>query len=74
MPASDLLARIKADRQALRKQEPLALLDPGVQPFHAPLGWAWARLAAVSNKIHYGYTASANPSIKDVRLLRITAP
>jgi type I restriction enzyme S subunit len=29
-------------------------------------------LATISRKIHYGYTASANKLLKDVRLLRIT--
>ncbi len=29
-------------------------------------------MGQVSNTIHYGYTASANPAFKEVRLLRIT--
>jgi hypothetical protein len=34
--------------------------------------WPRVNLRDVAARIHYGYTASANPSIKEVRLLRIT--
>ena len=34
--------------------------------------WPRVNLRYVAARIHYGYTASANPSIKEVRLLRIT--
>ena len=77
-PAAELLTRIQAHKKrlieqgSLRKQAPPAPLASEELPFEAPHGWAWARLTAVSNKIHYGYTASANASIKNVRLLRIT--
>jgi type I restriction enzyme, S subunit len=40
--------------------------------FDLPENWAWTSLAGVSHQIHYGYTASADPSEKEVRLLRIT--
>ncbi|MBU2942931.1 restriction endonuclease subunit S [Shimia thalassica] len=40
--------------------------------FDLPESWAWTSLAGVSHQIHYGYTASADPSEKNVRLLRIT--
>jgi type I restriction enzyme, S subunit len=41
-------------------------------PFDVPTKWAWSRLGGLSDKIHYGYTASADETIKAVRLLRIT--
>ena len=77
-PASELLKRIQAEKARLvkegeiRKQDTLPLVTEDDQPFFAPAGWLWERLANVSRKIHYGFTASANSSIKAVRLLRIT--
>ncbi|AKB37028.1 Type I restriction-modification system, specificity subunit S [Methanosarcina siciliae C2J] len=41
-------------------------------PFDSPRGWFFTHMDQVSNAIHYGYTASANNSLTDVRLLRIT--
>lgn len=41
-------------------------------PFDSPRGWIFTFMDQVSNAIHYGYTASANDSLNDVRLLRIT--
>lgn len=41
-------------------------------PFDYPKGWIFTRMDQVSDAIHYGYTASANNSLKDIRLLRIT--
>ncbi len=77
-PASKLLQRIQAEKAQLvkegkmRRQEPAPQLEDKELPFQVPPGWRWARLATISRRIHYGYTASANQSIKDVRLLRIT--
>lgn len=77
-PASELLKRIQAEKMRLmkdgeiRKQEPLPRIEEEELQFLAPPGWSWARLATISRKIHYGFTASANPSLKKVRLLRIT--
>jgi type I restriction enzyme S subunit len=77
-PASELLKRIQIEKARLQKgseighQKPLPQIQGNDLPFVAPPGWSWARLAAISRRIHYGYTASANPSLKDVRLLRIT--
>lgn len=77
-PASQLLKRIEAEKLQLLKDgkiskhksfPPIAEDD---LPFQAPSGWQWARLGNISRKIHYGFTASANPSLTDVRLLRIT--
>ena len=40
--------------------------------FEVPKHWKWCRLAELSLRIHYGYTASAKPILRDIRLLRIT--
>jgi type I restriction enzyme S subunit len=77
-PASELLKRIQAEKVRLvkegriRRQEYVSQIEDEEMPFQNPSGWLWARLANISRRIHYGYTASANQSIKGVRLLRIT--
>ena len=77
-PASVLLAQIKSQKERLikekkiRKDDPLPLVREEEKPFNLPNTWEWAYLDQVSNTIHYGYTASANPTFKEVRLLRIT--
>ena len=77
-PASELLKRIAAEKARLVKageiQKPpqMPLIDCNSSLFGAPPGWAWARLLEISRKIHYGFTASANQQIDNVRLLRIT--
>jgi type I restriction enzyme, S subunit len=77
-PASELLKRIAAEKTRLtrageiRGDQPLPTIDRDVFPLSAPSGWALTRLATISRRIHYGYTASADSSLKHVRLLRIT--
>src|SRR5208283_2596464 len=77
-PASELLKRVYEGKLRLIKDgkisegRPVAGLEIEELPFSAPPGWKWARLAAISIRIHYGFTASANQSLRDVRLLRIT--
>jgi type I restriction enzyme S subunit len=77
-PASELLKRIEVEKAWLvketksRREDVLPLVGENSQPFFAPAGWLWERLANVSRKIHYGFTASADTSIREVRLLRIT--
>lgn len=76
--ASILLEKIKADKTRLIKEkkigvdELLPTIEADDQPFGLPIGWQWVHLNQITNTIHYGYTASANHSLKDVRLLRIT--
>ncbi len=77
-PASVLLGKIKAEKERLikekkiKKSKPLPEIAPEEIPYELPDGWKWRRLDDISNKIHYGYNASAEPEEKDVRLLRIT--
>ncbi len=77
-PASELLKRIAVEKARLvkegkiRKTKRSWSTDDDTLSFESPLGWIWSRLGGISRKIHYGFTASANPNIKTVRLLRIT--
>jgi type I restriction enzyme S subunit len=77
-PASMLLEKIKAEKTRLVKEkkigvdESLPTIEASNEPFRLPNRWQWVYLNQITNTVHYGYTASANHSLKDVRLLRIT--
>jgi len=77
-PASELLKRIKAEKEKLitegkiKKQKPLPPVTEDEIPYELPQGWKCVRLGELAVNIHYGFTASANNSLHDVRLLRIT--
>lgn len=77
-PASELLERIKAEKEKLirekkiKKEKPFLPIKPDEMPFEIPENWVWCRLGEISRKIHYGLNASAIPEKKDVKLLRIT--
>ncbi|MEW5959753.1 MAG: restriction endonuclease subunit S, partial [Chloroflexota bacterium] len=80
-PASELLKEIEAEKQRLTfsssprrrgSSKPLPPIKPEEVPYQLPQGWEWVRLEDVSTKIHYGFTASADHSAQNVRLLRIT--
>ncbi|WP_051690080.1 restriction endonuclease subunit S [Pelobacter seleniigenes] len=77
-PASVLLERIKTEKERLvkvgriKKSKPNKPISSEDEPFGLPSNWAWDSLGNISNLIHYGYTASADHCLKDVRLLRIT--
>lgn len=63
--------RASCDRKArIPDDQPLA---NGVDHlFQIPSNWAWIKLGNVALQIQYGYTASADSSLTDVRMLRIT--
>jgi type I restriction enzyme S subunit len=77
-PASELLKDIDAEKRKLvkagkiREPKQLSEIKPKDVPYELPGSWAWVKLNDISSKIHYGFTASANHDIKNVRLLRIT--
>jgi len=77
-PASKLLDRIQEEKARLvedkkiRRTDQLTPINSRDEPYGVPQGWAWTYLGEISNTIHYGYSASADHNIKDVRLLRIT--
>jgi len=78
IPASALLRAIEDDKKNLVQQKRIENSDDSdeiarvEEPFDLPRSWRWVRLAQITNAVHYGYTASADHSLKDVRLLRIT--
>jgi len=73
-PASELLNRIYAEKTRLVKEgrkgrrAELLPIEEGQRPLSVPMGWSWARLAEISRRLHYGFTASANKAINDVSL------
>jgi type I restriction enzyme S subunit len=77
-PATSLLTKVEDEKRQLvaegriREQTAAAPISAEEHPFEVPSGWQWARLSAITRRIHYGYTASAKTDITDVRLLRIT--
>ena len=76
--ASVLLEKIKAEKEQLikegkiKRQKPISPILNKEKTFELPHKWSWVRLSELSNKLHYGFNASAKTEIKDVRLLRIT--
>src|ERR1039457_6199214 len=76
--AESLLSKILDEKKRYlkgqdRKINPaLVAIAVDEEPFSCPASWIWVRLGNISNRIHYGYTASADPLQKAVRLLRIT--
>jgi type I restriction enzyme S subunit len=76
--ASELLKEIEKEKQRLikvgniKKLAPLPAIKSEELLYELPNEWKWVRLNDISSKIHYGFTASANQNLKEVRLLRIT--
>ncbi len=76
-PASELLKRIKTEKEQLikdgkiKKEKPLPPITQDEIPYDLPQGWQWCYLNNITTQIHYGYTASAIQS-GDVKLVRIT--
>jgi restriction endonuclease S subunit len=87
-PASELLKKIKAEKEKLskdppsqsyggtrkkiKKEKPLPPIKEEEIPFTLPKGWEWHRLLEVVLRIHYGFNASAKHDKDEVKLLRIT--
>ena len=76
-PASELLKRIKAEKEQLikdgkiKKEKPLPSITADEIPYELPKGWEWVNLDTITAQIHYGYTASAEYN-GNAKLLRIT--
>lgn len=76
--AEVLLEKIKAQKEKLiqegkiKKQKPLPPISEDEIPYELPNGWVWCRLSNVCKNIHYGYTASAEQSYDEPKMLRIT--
>ena len=77
-PASVLLEKIAEEKEQLikdkviKKEKPLPTITDDERNFELPQGWVWSKLGNCSANIHYGYTASANESLTEYRMLRIT--
>ena len=76
--ASELLQKIAKEKSQLeqqgilKKHKAFSQVSEKDEPFSLPSNWGWARLGNIAKRIHYGYTAKANPEISNVKLLRIT--
>jgi len=77
-PASVLLERARAEKQALikarklKKDKPQAEIDEEEKPFALPQRWMWTRVGEISLRVQYGFTASADAETTTPKLLRIT--
>jgi type I restriction enzyme S subunit len=74
--ADQLLEAISNERDTraakLRTPNEPASADGNESPLQTPSSWAWTQLGNIALQIQYGYTASADPSATEVRMLRIT--
>ena len=77
-PAGVLLKEIEKEHKHLasvkkvKKTLPVRLVGDNERPFQAPNNWEWVFLDKITTNIHYGYTASADHNLSQVRMLRIT--
>ena len=74
-PASELLKRIKLERASHpsnQKRRSTSSIAAAAIGFEVPSCWTLTTLGEISLRLHYGYTASASKTDKNVRLLRIT--
>lgn len=77
-PASVLLERIKEEKVRMvkggkiRKSKTLPPISEDERQYVTPRGWEWVRVGNITHDIHYGYTASADSSLEEYRMLRIT--
>src|SRR6185437_5686189 len=64
--AHELLRRIERQKGAGHHQRAEETDDPAIarEPSSLPRTWCWTSLGDLSTRIHYGYTASANPAIR----------
>ncbi len=66
-----LMREIKSEKSKYIRKNVAHIDDTSSLPA-IPRNWEWVTLDQLSQDIHYGYTASANHEITEVRLLRIT--
>ena len=74
--AAQLLAAISKERDTrvakLRTPAKPASANGNEPAFPIPSNWAWTQLGNIALQIQYGYTASADQSATEIRMLRIT--
>jgi len=77
-PAQSLLRKVVDEKRRAtrggerRRTKPLKGTLQASDPFALPDSWQWCYLEDIALAVQYGYTASADESITEVRLLRIT--
>ena len=75
---SVLLDRIKKEKEQLirdkviKKDKKLPEISEDEKKFGLPKSWIWTKIGSISQKIHYGYTASATYNNTGTKFLRIT--
>ena len=73
---SSLLTEVAEDRVEYLKSRGLkkskSLKPPSPDAFQVPANWGLTHLDNLAYQVHYGYTASADQNLRDVRMLRIT--
>lgn len=76
-PASELLARIKAEKARLiaekkiRKEKPLPEIGEEEVPFGLPEGWVWCRMGEVIKDLRYGTSKKCDYGLGKNPVLRI---
>ena len=77
-PASELLKRIKAEKEQLikdkkiKKEKALSLITENELPYELPKGWTWCRLGEICNNITSGSTPSKDSFIgKEIPYLKV---
>lgn len=76
-PASELLKRIRAEKERLikegkiKKEKPLPPITEEEMPFEIPENWEWVRWGDLSQSIQYGYNAPAKAK-GIIRMVRIS--
>lgn len=74
--ATQLLAAISSERETrsakLRTPNEPATAEGNEPAYPIPSNWTWTQLGNIALQIQYGYTASADASATEIRMLRIT--
>ena len=77
-PADVLLQKIRAEKDRLiaegkiKRDKPVLPIAEQEKSFGLPAGWEWVRVGQIASRVQYGFTASADHSITQPKLLRIT--
>ena len=77
-PANELVKKIRAEKDQLiaegkiKRDKPLTEIAEEERSFGLPQGWEWVRVGQIAARVQYGFTASADHSVAQPKLLRIT--
>ncbi|CAM5223484.1 restriction endonuclease subunit S [Alishewanella longhuensis] len=76
-PASELLKRIAAEKDALvkagkiKKQKPLPPISADEKPFELPEGWEWVKLGDIYPEFQNGASSRGDTNGRDIVVLRL---